>query len=90
MAQNDFAVLGLHRFGRDLGQQEPGKIPEGEFTAAACRHIERVGAVDALVPNPVAGVGAGQAAKRHHPSHETEISVRFAGVDKLVHLIRLG
>ena len=32
----------------------------------------------------------GQAAQRHQPRHETEIGVRFAGPDKLVHLIGLG
>ena len=36
---------------------------------------------------PVAGIGAGQAAQHHHPRHEAEIGVRFAGRDKLVHLI---
>ena len=39
---------------------------------------------------PVAGVGAGQAAQHHHPRHEAEIGVRFAGSDKLVHLIGNG
>ena len=38
----------------------------------------------------VAGVGAGQAAQRHQPRHETEIGGRFAGRDKLVHLVGLG
>ena len=64
-----------------------GKFPKGSFTAASCRHVERVGAVDAFVPNSVAGVGAGQGTQRHHPSHEAEISVRFAGPDQLVHLV---
>ena len=42
--------LGLHRFGRDPGQQEPGKIPEGEFTSRrlpSCRACKD--RVDALV-----------------------------------------
>ena len=39
---------------------------------------------------PVAGVGAGQGAQRHHPGHETQVGVRFAGPDKLVHLIEAG
>ena len=40
-----------------------------------------------LVLFPVAGVGAGQTAQGHHPRHEAEIGVRFAGRDELVHLI---
>ena len=39
---------------------------------------------------PVAGVGAGQAAQRQQPRHETEIGVRFAGPDQLVDLIGEG
>ena len=39
---------------------------------------------------PVAGVGAGQGAQHHHPGHEAFLGVRFAGPDKLVHLIGLG
>ena len=53
-------------------------------------HVEPVRAVDALVLVLVAGVGAGQAAQHHHPCHEAEIGVRFAGSDKLVHLIGNG
>ena len=30
---------------------------------------------------PGAGVGAGQGAQHHEPRHETEIGVRFAGLD---------
>ena len=54
------------------------------------RHDELVGTVDALVLVAVAGVGAGQGAQRHRPRHEAEIGVRFAGPDKLVHLVGLG
>ena len=43
-----------------------------------------------MYTNPVAGVGAGQRAQRHHSRHEAQIGVRFAGRDKLVHLIGLG
>ena len=39
---------------------------------------------------PVAGVGAGQGAERHHPRHEAEIGGRFAGPDKLIHLVEAG
>ena len=39
---------------------------------------------------PVARVGAGQRAERHQPRHKAEIGVRFAGRNKLVHLIGLG
>ena len=46
--------------------------------------------MDALVLKAVAGVGAGQAAQRHQPRHEAESGVRFAGRDKLVHLVGLG
>ena len=53
-------------------------------------HVERIGAVDALVLFPVAGVGAGQAAQHHQPRHEAWIGVRFAGADKLVYLIGHG
>ena len=53
-------------------------------------HVERIGAVDALVLFPVAGVGAGQAAQHHQPRHEAWIGVRFAGLDKLVYLIGHG
>ncbi len=51
---------------------------------------ELVGTVDALVLVAVAGVSAGQGAQRHRPRHEAEIGVRFAGPDKLVHLVGLG
>ena len=36
------------------------------------------------------GLGAGQRAQRHQPCHEAQIGVRFAGSDKLVHLIEAG
>ena len=41
-------------------------------------------------PEPVSGVGAGQRTQHHHPRHESQVGVRFAGADKLVHLIGLG
>ena len=47
-------------------------------------------AVDALVKESGAGVGARQAAQRHHPRHETQIGIRFAGPDKLIHLVEAG
>ena len=47
-------------------------------------------APDTLVFFVVAGVGAGQAAQCHHPRHEAEIGVRFAGRDELVYLVGLG
>ena len=37
-----------------------------------------------------AWVGAGQGAQHQQPRHEPQIGVRFAGIDKLVHLIDLG
>ena len=48
------------------------------------------GPFDALVFFAVARVGAGQAAQRHRSRHEAEVGVRFAGPDKLVHLIGKG
>ena len=54
------------------------------------RHDERERPVDALILRPVAGVGARQGAERHCARHETEIGVRFAGADKLVHLSGKG
>ena len=68
-------------------ERKPGV---GQFLVRPRDHHEFVGAVDAPVLNPVAGVGAGQGAERHHPCHEAPIRVRFAGPDKLVHLIGLG
>ena len=49
-----------------------------------------VRAVLSLVKKAVAGVGAGQGAQRHQPRHEAEIGVRFAGRNKLVHLVEAG
>ena len=65
-------------------------LPKGKFSLSPGLHVEPERAVDALVLMPVAGVGAGQGAQRHHPRHETEIRVRFAGLDQLVHPDRLG
>ena len=67
-----------------------GKIAKGQFVAWTRLHVERVGAIDALVLFTVAGIGAGQRAQRQQPRHEAQIGVRFAGRDKLVHLIGLG
>ena len=36
------------------------------------------------------GLVRGKRAERHHSRHEAQIGVRFAGRDKLVHLIGLG
>ena len=57
---------------------------------AACAHDQGVGAVATDISIPIAGVGAGQAAQRHHPCHEAQVRVRFAGRNKLVHLIEAG
>ena len=61
-----------------MPQLDRGKIMRGER------------AVDALVLEPVSGVAAGQGAERHRSRHEAPVGVRFAGVDKQVHLIGLG
>ena len=53
-------------------------------------HDQGVGAVDPLVLQPAARVGAGQGTQCHQPRHEAEIGVRFAGPDQLVHLIEAG
>ena len=45
---------------------------------------------DALVLFPVAGVAPGQRAQRHRSRHEAQGGIRFAGADKLVHLIEAG
>ena len=76
--------------GTNPGQQEPGKISEGKFVTWTRLHIEREGAVGALVLFPVAGVAPGQRAERHHSRHEAEIGVCFVGRNKLVHLVGLG
>ena len=54
------SALGPHRFRAHPGHQKPGKITEGKFIAPSRRHVERVGAVDALVLMLVARIGAGQ------------------------------
>ena len=60
------------------------------LAASTGDHVERRGSVDPLVLFAVAGVGAGQRAERHRPPHEAPVGVRFAGADKLVHLIGKG
>ena len=55
------------------------EVPEGQLVAATGDHVEREGAVDALVLKPVAGVAAGQRTQSHRSRHEAEIGVRFAG-----------
>ena len=68
-----------------------GRLPKGSLLSGSRRIIPSVyGPLTRLVLKPVAGVGAGQGAQRHHPRHEAQIGVRFAGLDKLVHLIGLG
>ena len=89
-AQDELAALGSHRFGRDPGQQQAGNVAERELVKPAGAHDQGVGAVAANVLFPVAGVGAGQAAQRHQPSHEAQIRVRFAGPCELVYLIEAG
>ena len=75
---------------QDPREDQAGQVAEGELAASRSSHVERVRAVDALVLKPVAGVGARQRAQRHHPRHEAPVGVRFAGRDKLVHLIGLS
>ena len=67
-----------------------GEVAKGELVSAAGDHVKREGAVLSLVLKAVAGVGAGQGAQRHRPRHEASFGVRFAGRDKLVHLIGEG
>ena len=47
-------------FGTEPGQEQAGEVAVGEFVTWPRLHIEREGAVDALVFFPVAGVGARQ------------------------------
>ena len=61
-----------------------------EVLSKLTRLVERVRTVDAPVLFPVAGVAARQRAQRHQPRHEAQIWVRFAGPNKLVHLVSLG
>ena len=89
-AQEQLAAMGADRFGRDPGQQQAGETAEGQAGFPDGGHDQGVGAVDPLVLQPAAGVGAGQGAERHQPRHEAEIGVRFAGPDQLVHLIEAG
>ena len=51
-------------------------------------HDEFVRPIDcAVILVAVAGVGAGQAAQRHHSVHECKLRLRFAGRNKLIHLL---
>ena len=90
LPQDQHTASGPHRFGAHPGQQQARQVAVGELVTTARDHVEREGAVDALVLFPVAGVGAGQGAQRHRAAHETEIGGRLAGRDKLVHLIGEG
>ena len=90
LPQDQHTASGPHRFGAHPGQQQARQVAVGELVTTARDHVEREGAVDALVLFPVAGVAPGQRAQRHRASHETEIGVRFAGRDKLVYLIGNG
>ena len=68
-----------------------GNVDEGNRGLSSNgSHDQTVRPVDTLVLKPVAGVTAGQGAQHQHPRHEAEIGVRFAGRDKLIHLISLG
>ena len=82
--------LRFDRFGRDPRHQQAGQAAKGQFVSAARDYVKRVGSVGPFVLKPGAGVAAGQTAQGHHPRLKTEIGVRFAGRDKLVHLIGLG
>ena len=88
--QEQLAALGADRLGGDPGQQQAGEIAEGQPGFPHGSHDQGVGAVDPLVLQPAAEVGAGQGAERHQPRHEAKIGVRFAGPDQLVHLIEAG
>ena len=88
--QNQLAASSPNDFGTHPGQQQTRQVAVGELVATDRVHVERVRAVDALVLFAVAGIGAGQGAQRHHSRHEPKIGVRFAGRNKLVHLVGLG
>ena len=82
--------MGPHRLGAKPSDQEAGKVAEGELVVSSRHYDQLVRAIGAFVLMPVSGIGAGQGAERQQPRHEAEIGVRFAGPDKLVHLIGLG
>ena len=89
-SQHQHPASGLHSFGAEPRQEQARQIAERELVVPTGNHDELVRAVNALVLVAVAGVAPGQRAQRHRAAHETEIGVRFAGRDKLVHLVGLG
>ena len=72
----------MSRISKRLRQKRTSQIGAVIFLA------EIVALAMAAQQEPVAGVGAGQAAQRHQPRHETHVGVLFAGLDQLVHLIQ--
>ena len=62
-------------------QGSPCLRPRCGLSAFFPLHDELIRAVLPDIPMPGAGVGAGQRAQRHHPRHESQIGVRFAGPD---------
>ena len=89
-SRDQLAALGPHRLGADPGQQQARQAAIGELVPSRSAQSQPEGTVYSLVLVPVSGVGARQAAQRQQPCHEPQISVRFAGPDKLVHLIEAG
>ena len=82
--------MGPYRFGRDPRQQQARQVAVGQLVLAGPTQDQLGRTIDALVLMLVAGVASRQGTERHQPRHETEIGVRFAGPDKLVHLIAEG
>ena len=61
-------------------------FPKGSLLSAPATMTSLNGPFCRLYWTPVTGVGARQRAQRHQPRHETQIGVRFAGRNQLVHL----
>ena len=101
-SQYELALLRPHRFGAHPGHQAgAAMLPNGSLLIEVPADITKVyGPLRRMYCALVAGVAAGQAAQRHHPRHEAEISVRFAGpnqagspdrsLGEVVHPLRRG
>ena len=80
LARRQVAGLGpLHPL-RALGMVG---LPEGSLLSAPAIMTSLYGPLMRLYWWRLPGVGAGQRAQRHRARHETEIGVRFAGLDQL-------
>ena len=90
ISQDQLAAFGLRSLGANPGQQQAREAAIGELVPSRSAQGQSEGTIYSLVLVLVSGVGAGQAAQCQQPRHESQIGVRFAGPDKLIHLIGLG